>query len=61
MEGYGLPVDMWGLGVIVYFMLAGTTPFYSDTEVTAELTLNTQQITNKLVFFFIIGNDQCSH
>jgi calcium/calmodulin-dependent protein kinase I len=27
---YGTKVDMWSLGVIVYFLLAGYPPFYSD-------------------------------
>jgi serine/threonine protein kinase len=27
---YGTKADMWSLGVIVYFLLAGIPPFYSD-------------------------------
>eukprot|EP00656_Telonema_subtile_P000409 TRINITY_DN1018_c0_g1_i4.p1 TRINITY_DN1018_c0_g1~~TRINITY_DN1018_c0_g1_i4.p1 ORF type:complete len:298 (-),score=66.46 TRINITY_DN1018_c0_g1_i4:279-1172(-) len=30
--GHGLPVDWWTLGVLVYEMLLGTSPFYHDKE-----------------------------
>lgn len=33
-SGHGKPVDMWALGVISYFLLAGYTPF--DRDSTAE-------------------------
>ncbi|KAF7366323.1 Protein kinase domain-containing protein [Mycena sanguinolenta] len=29
--GYGKPVDVWAMGVITYFLLAGYTPFDRDT------------------------------
>ncbi|KAL7052923.1 hypothetical protein AAHC03_026378 [Spirometra sp. Aus1] len=31
---YGFPVDWWALGVLVYEMICGETPFYSDDLVT---------------------------
>ncbi|KAG6329373.1 hypothetical protein ID866_9717 [Astraeus odoratus] len=30
--GYGKPVDVWAMGVITYFLLAGYTPFDRDTQ-----------------------------
>jgi serine/threonine protein kinase len=31
-SGHGKPVDIWALGVITYFLLAGYTPFDRDTQ-----------------------------
>lgn len=30
--GHGKPVDIWAMGVITYFLLAGYTPFDRDTQ-----------------------------
>lgn len=27
-DGYGLQIDMWACGVVLYSMIAGTPPFY---------------------------------
>lgn len=31
-QGYGMPVDMWAVGVITYFLLCGYTPFDRDVQ-----------------------------
>jgi len=31
-SGHGKPVDIWAMGVIVYFLLCGYTPFDRDTQ-----------------------------
>ncbi|KIL68396.1 hypothetical protein M378DRAFT_71318 [Amanita muscaria Koide BX008] len=31
-SGHGKPVDVWAMGVITYFLLAGYTPFDRDTQ-----------------------------
>eukprot|EP01102_Stenamoeba_stenopodia_P006424 TRINITY_DN1759_c1_g1_i2.p1 TRINITY_DN1759_c1_g1~~TRINITY_DN1759_c1_g1_i2.p1 ORF type:complete len:670 (+),score=173.94 TRINITY_DN1759_c1_g1_i2:118-2127(+) len=36
-EGYGVEVDMWGVGIITYILLSGYPPFYSDTDDLAEI------------------------
>jgi calcium/calmodulin-dependent protein kinase I len=30
--GHGKPVDIWAMGVITYFLLAGYTPFDRDSQ-----------------------------
>ena len=30
--GYSLPVDLWSFGVMTYFLLSGTLPFYAENE-----------------------------
>ena len=30
-QGYGMPVDWWAMGVILYEMMIGATPFWSTT------------------------------
>lgn len=43
--GYGLPVDMWAIGVLAYFMLCGYMPFDCDTDAeTRELILKADYI-----------------
>ena len=32
LAGHGKPVDVWAMGVITYFLLAGYTPFDRDSQ-----------------------------
>lgn len=44
--GYGLPVDMWAIGVLTYFMLCGYMPFDCDTDA------ETRELIQKADFIF---------
>jgi serine/threonine protein kinase len=35
--GYGKPVDIWAMGVITYFLLAGYTPFFAHESQQQEM------------------------
>jgi serine/threonine protein kinase len=37
-KGYGISVDYWSLGILIYEMISGTTPF--DDEDTYEIFKN---------------------
>ena len=31
-KGYGKPVDIWGIGILLFEMLVGCTPFNADSQ-----------------------------
>lgn len=47
-KGYGFDVDYWSLGIIIYEMLIGYPPFFSDTP--AETCKNILNHKEKLIF-----------
>eukprot|EP01102_Stenamoeba_stenopodia_P006323 TRINITY_DN1732_c0_g5_i1.p1 TRINITY_DN1732_c0_g5~~TRINITY_DN1732_c0_g5_i1.p1 ORF type:complete len:487 (-),score=81.42 TRINITY_DN1732_c0_g5_i1:24-1484(-) len=37
--GYSLPVDLWSFGVVTFFLLSGTLPFYAENEELVNLNI----------------------
>ena len=49
-KGYGLPIDNWGLGILLYEMLVGTTPFADDnTARTCEKILRNEVMIPQVI------------
>ena len=48
---YGLAVDWWGVGVVMYEMMVGRLPFYNQVRNTADLAANLDLATKRKVFF----------
>ena len=50
---YGLAVDWWGVGVVMYEMMVGRLPFYNQVRNTADLTAFLDLATKRKVFFSV--------
>ena len=50
---YGLAVDWWGVGVVMYEMMVGRLPFYNQVRNTADLAANLDLATKRKGFFSV--------
>lgn len=48
---YGKEVDWWAVGIFVYEMLVGETPFYADSLMGTYSRIRNHEKELKLVFF----------
>ena len=43
---YGVEADMWALGVIIYELLVGVHPFYTDGVTEADIRAKSERASN---------------